>query len=381
VSAPDADFAAALLGSLRAGLAAIDGEGRLRVLNEPARRILRPGDPAPPAALLGRPVREVFSRVPVVAELLLSARTGGEAPSRAELALEAEAGEPARTIGFTLESVRDGGGRVCGAAMLFRDLRPLERMDEQERLRDRLAALGQMAAGLAHEIRNPLASLGVLAGLLRRRLAAGGEERGLVDELLAEIRTLEATVTDALDFVKPSRPARGALDLADALEAALAQVRARLPFEGVVERDYEDPPPRASGDPEQIRAALANLVANALEAMRGADARGRLLLRAVRRAVGAGEGVLRVAAGGPVPRAAARAEAVVEVADSGPGVAPELRERVFYPFFTTKERGSGLGLALAHKAVASSGGSIEVDGSRFGGALFRVRLPLAEGAP
>jgi nitrogen-specific signal transduction histidine kinase len=365
-------FASRLLASLRAGVVAIDAAGRVQLLNEPARRILE----LPPAdALLGRPCGEAFRDEPVLAELLLAALEGREAPARAELAL---GGRGARTIGFTLAPVRDRAGALLGAALLFRDLEALERLDERERLRERLAALGEMAAGLAHEIRNPLASLGVLGTLLRRRLPAEGEERALVDDLLGEVRALEATVNAALDFVKPAPGVAVPVDLVAALEAALAQVRARLPFDGELVRAYESPAPCALGDPEQLRGAFANLVANALEAMRGPGP-GRLELRAFRREA-ADDRVLRVAGRGPLP-VAARREAVVEVRDSGPGVPEALRERIFYPFFTTRERGSGLGLALVHKAVAGAGGCVELESPAGGGATFRVRLPLRELAP
>jgi signal transduction histidine kinase len=371
-------FAASLLGSLNAGIAAIDAAGRLRVLNEPARRIFGLAQGAAGDEVIGRPCQEVFRLQPQVAELLYAALEGREAPSRAELAL---AGTPQRSIGFTLSSIRGETGTPRGAALLFRDLEPLERVDERERLRERLAALGEMAAGLAHEIRNPLASLGVLAGLLRRRLPAeASEERGLVDELLAEVRALEATVTAALDFVKPAPVSPAAVDLVDALEAALAQARARIPFSGELERSYEEPRPVVQGDAEQLRGAFANLVANALEAMRPGPAAGRLALRVFRREAVADDRVLRVAARGPLP-GLARREAVVEVTDSGPGVPEELRQRIFYPFFTTKETGSGVGLALAHKAVTGHGGCLEVETPAGGGATFRVRLPLGEGAP
>jgi len=376
VDAPGDPFALWLLGSLRSGVAAIDAAGRLRVLNAPARRILRI-DPA--GEPLGRPCREVFAAQPVVAELLLAALAGREAPSRAELVLDAGGAAPARTIGFTLAAVREGA-ELRGAALLFRDLQPLERVDERERLRERLAALGEMAAGLAHEIRNPLASLGVLTGLLRRRLGEASEERALVDELRGELRALEATVTAALDFVKPAAPAAAPVDLVEALEAAVAQVRARLAFEGELLRDYAEPAPVVQGDAELLRGVFANLVANAVEAMRGSAAPGRLSLRVFRRDAARDDRVLRVADRGPLP-GLARREAVVEVSDTGPGVPEELRERIFYPFFTTKERGSGVGLALAHKAVTSHGGSVEVETPPAGGATFRVRLPFGEASP
>jgi signal transduction histidine kinase len=365
-------FATWLLGSLRAGLVAIDADGRVRFLNAAAAATLRLSEVAPGAA--GRDCREVFASEPAVAELLLAAVAGREAPARAELTL---AGSGPRTVGFSVAPVRDERGAVRGALLLFRDLQPLERADEGERLRARLAALGEMAAGLAHEIRNPLASLGVLAGLLRRRVAPGSEEREWVDELRAEVRKLEATVGAALDYVKPAAPAAAPVDLVDALEAAVAQVRARLAFEGDLERRYEAPPPIVAGDAEQLRGVFANLVANAVEALRGADGPGRIAL-AVFRGEGSGDDrVLRLRAHGKLPEAV-RPEAVVEVTDTGPGVPPELRERIFYPFFTTKETGAGVGLALAHKAVVAHGGCVEVSETPGGGATFRVRLPLAE---
>jgi signal transduction histidine kinase len=367
------EFAPWLLGSLRAGLVAIDADGAVRFANAAAAAMLRlEGDAIP----IGADCRGVFAGAPVVAEVLLAAAAGRSAPGRAELTLDGGA----RTVGFSAEPVRDERGAIRGALLLFRDLQPLERADEGERLRERLIALGEMAAGLAHEIRNPLASLGVLAGLLRRRVAPDGEERELVDELLAEVRKLETTVGAALDYVKPAAPASAPVDVVDALEAAVAQVRARLAFEGDLERRYEAPPPVVAGDVEQLRGVFANLVANAVEAVRAAGGPGRIALR-VFRAEGAGDDrVLRIGAHGELPDAA-RPEAVVEVSDSGGGVAPELRERIFYPFFTTKESGAGVGLALAHKAVVSHGGRVEIDDTPGGGATFRVRLPLAGGRP
>lgn len=366
-------FATWLLGSLRAGLAAVDADGRLRFLNPAAREILRLADAEP----IGRSCREVFAREPVVADLLLAALRGEPAPSRAELTLT---GVARRTVGFSVAPIRDEAGMPRGALLVFRDLQPVERADERERLRERLAALGEMAAGLAHEIRNPLASLRVLGGLLRRRLAAAGEERELADELLGEVRKLEATVEAALAYVKPAEPMLGPVDLVDALEAAVAQVRARLPFEGELTRAYERPEPIVQGDAEQIRGVFANLVANAVEAARGGAGPGRIALRVFCREAPSDDLVFRVGARGPLPPLARR-EAVVEVSDSGPGVPEALRERIFYPFFTTKERGSGVGLALVHKAVVAHGGCVELERPCEGGATFRVRLPLGEAAP
>ncbi len=350
----DARFADWMVGSLRSGVVGIDREGAIRVLSPDAARILA-GAPAPADAWLGRPCREVLAAQPRLLRLLTDALDGRERPTRAELQLEAVGPRPPCTIGYTVMPVRDAAGAVRGAAVLFRDLTPFERRDGQARLDERLRALGEMAAGLAHEIRNPLASMEVLAGLLKRQLQ--GEALGLVEELLGELRGLAATVTAALAFVRPDAPAREPIDPEALLDEALAHARARVPFAGRVERRVVRPLPPASADPERLRAALTHLLDNAFQAM--ADPR-------------CAEPVLRlgVAPDGPDGRGLCWT-----IADSGPGIPDELRERIFYPFFTTREQGSGVGLAEAQKIVGSHGGILGLESRPGAGATFRVHLP------
>jgi signal transduction histidine kinase len=258
--------------------------------------------------------------------------------------------------------------------MIFRDLAPIERRDEQERLRERLAALGQMAAGMAHEIRNPLAGMEVLAGLLRRRLADRPEEQALLGELLGELRAVARTVAASLEFVRPAVPARTSVDPVALLEEALAQALALVPFAGAIERDYDARGPTLQADAEQLRTALVNLLQNALEAMAELRAPAARLRLAVR-----GREPEREDGGG------APAEVEIRIRDDGPGVPAELREKVFYPFFTTKRKGSGVGLATAQKIVAAHGGHLELEsgagdpagGEAGPGAGFRIRLPAA----
>ena len=373
---PDPQFAAWLWESLRAGFVAIDAEGRVVGMNEPAGRLL--GCAVAP----GADARELLAGQPNLLRLLLDARDGVERPARAELVLEPVDEAPPRTIGFTLIPVRDAGGVIRGAAVMFRDLQPIERMDEQERLRERLAALGQMAAGLAHEIRNPLASMEVLAGLLKRQLGERDAERELVEELLGELRSLAETVRASLEFVKPVAPARRAVDASVLVEEALSRALARASFPGRVRSELPPSLPRVEADPDQLRAVVTNLVLNALEAMEERDD-ALLSVSAEVRPVDRTARLLRVDRAGAVsPRGGECAEElVISVADNGPGVSEELRERIFYPFFTTKESGSGVGLALAQKLVASHGGALELEEAAGGGACFRVRLPLPGRTP
>jgi signal transduction histidine kinase len=379
----DPHFASALLGSIRSGLVAIDERGRVAAFNAGAQRIL--GCPeGPPEAALGRACREVLGAQPTVNRLLLEALDGHERPSRAELVLEATGSSPPRTIGFSLGAVRDSEGVLRGSALFFRDLTPVERSSEQERLRERLAALGQMAAGLAHEIRNPLAGMEVITGLLRRRFEGRPEELALLAELTGELRALSATVSQSLEFVRPLAPVRAHIDAPALVEEALATSLVRVPGPVTIERAYEADLPLLSGDPEQLRTVLVNLVVNALEAMQTTPAAARRLQisacsEAAEKAHAGEIWAIGPKARNTVPCLPPERTLVIAIDDSGPGVPADLRERIFYPFFTTKERGSGVGLAMAQKIVASHGGSLWLESGGGPGARFRVRLPLESG--
>jgi nitrogen-specific signal transduction histidine kinase len=362
-----AGFESWVVGSMSSGVLGIDASGAVASMNRAARRILGcPLEASEP--VIGRACREVLSARPELVRLLLDALRSPHGLSRAELSLRGSAACPPLTIGFTLSPVCEPSGRPAGAAMIFRDLAPIERGDERERLRDRLAALGQMAAGLAHEIRNPLASLEVTVGLLRRRLAGRPEALVLLDEMLADLRGLAATVTASLDHVRPVAPERAPVAAVPLVEQALATALARVPFDGRVDRDYEPGVPELIGDADQLRAAVAELIVNALEAMQGRAGAMRL-----------GLGVRALPSDGSGGEGARPPEVALLVSDTGPGVPAELREKVFYPFFTTKPRGSGLGLPSAQKIAAAHGGGLEIE-SRPGACRLRMRLPAEEPA-
>jgi nitrogen-specific signal transduction histidine kinase len=352
---------------MSSGVVAIDAQGVVVALNPGAQRILG-CPPGEGCAALGKHCREVLGRQPAIARLLLDTLDGREALSRAELVLEAEQGHLENTIGFTLTPVRDdSSGAVCGAAIIFRDLTPFERMSEQERLHDRLAALGQMAAGLAHEIRNPLASMEVLAGLLTRRLAERPDEQSLVAQLQGELRCLAQTVTDCLEFVRPATLERGPVDAEKLLEQSLSTAQTRCCFEGAIDRVYDEELPNLNADIEQIQVVVTDLIVNAFESMAGENGG-----RAKRLSLS-----LSLAA----QSEAACQEIVIRVSDTGPGIPSELREKIFYPFFTTKQSGSGVGLANAQKVLASHSGSLGLEPGIDSGCSFAIRLPVEDEKP
>jgi signal transduction histidine kinase len=400
--AEDPGFVGLVASSLPSGLLAVDAGGRIRHANAAARRVLRLPDAD---AVCGAPCREVLAAQPELAELLLSALGGGETRGRAELVLRSSEPEASgEVIGFTLASVRDAAGAVTGAAVLFRDLGLVERLEEAGRLQDRLAALGEMAAGLAHEIRNPLAGMKVTAELLERRIGADPDAAELLREIHDEIVSVEDTVDAALAFVKPLPMAQHSVDLVEVLEEAWTRVAARMSFAGRVERRYATPAPRVTGDPDQLRSVFANLLANACEAVAEQRDQGALRLEVATASADRSEcplhvppvdhpeqplhsrpadrsgRLLRVRPGERPEPAGPSLEAWVSVSDSGAGVVPEHRQKIFYPFFTTRDRGFGVGLATAHKIVVAHGGALELLEAPSGGATFRVRLAL-ENAP
>jgi signal transduction histidine kinase len=348
---PEAEFARWVLASARSGLLAVDRAGRLQALSPAALRILELDDPGRP----GVEARPLLASRPAIWALLEEGLRGVDRPGRAELEIQTASGER-RNVGYTLVTVTDASGLPAGAALWFRDLTPFERADEQERLRDRLAALGQMAAGLAHEIRNPLASLEIVAGLLKRSPDLSADAMELVEDLLAELRSVSGIVNASLGFVRPEVPARRRLPPRPLLEEALRLARARVHFSGVVDLRCEDGL-RLFVDRDALRRALVDLISNAFEAMaEQPHPSGNTLTLGLRRdPLGGG--------------------AEISIADTGPGISPELRERVIYPFFTTRERGSGVGLAEVQKVVAGHSGSIELRDAPEGGAHFVLRLP------
>lgn len=368
------DFAGRVLESMGSGLVGVDAAGRIVLLNHGARDLLtRYGLGDALADPIARDCREVFRAQPTLASLLLDAVRGGGGLSRAELALDAPDTVP-MTLGLTLFPVAGEAGERAGAAMLFRDLTPIERSAEQAALHGRLAALGQMAAGLAHELRNPLASMELIAGLLLRRLP-DGEPRELAGDLRGQVRELTQIVKTSLDFVRPTSPQLQVRDPVGLVESALSRVLPRFEPAPEVWREFASDVPCVSVDEETLTIAIGNLIANACQAM--VDATERRLTLEVACETPRVESAVRVKESASLSVDKVERELVMAVSDSGPGVPEALREKVFYPFFTTREGGSGIGLATVQKVIAAHGGTLALGRSATGGARFAIHLPLA----
>jgi two-component system nitrogen regulation sensor histidine kinase GlnL len=263
--------------------------------------------------------------------------------------------------------MRDETGAPAGAVLLFKDLTRVEQLEERERLKDRLAAIGEMAAAIAHEVKNPLASIEVLAGLLKRRLKEAPEAVAVLNEIIHEAKMANAIVVDVLDFARPLRLQVEEVDLGRVIgDAVHLARRAAEPGQVEVRLDLAPSLSAIKGDASQIRQLVANLVANAFEALAGWPASAPDTPAIVVKAFPVDRSDL------PEGRGVA-----IEVTDNGPGVPPELGERVFGPFVSTKPKGSGLGLANVRKVVDAHGGRVSVGAGREGGAAFTVLLPHA----
>ena len=338
---------------MRNGVLAITRDGALALINDEACRIF--GVP-PEADVLERPLTDVLSHHPDVMRVLLSAFDLHLLPNRAEMRLKPSN----KVIGYTLAFVRNDDGEVIGAAMFFKDLTRVEQLEERERLRDRLAALGEMAAAIAHEVKNPLAGIEVMAGLLRRKIADQPDAQAVLTDIINEAKMANAIVQEVLDFVRPIRLQVEHTAVATAVQGAIQLAGTKAPRGGVeVVVDVPERLPQIQADEHQLTQVFTNLLINAYEAMHGS---GRVVIRAQpTRIEDGGEG---------------REAVVVEFRDDGPGMPPDVADRVFSPFFTTKAQGSGLGLAIVRKIVDAHDGRIDLETTPGTGTTIRVTLPI-----
>ncbi len=353
------EFYRDLVWSLRNGVLAVTVDGRVAVMNDVAYRIL--GLPQRQSDI-GRPFTGVLQDQPEVARIIASAFELTHLPNRAELRLKSSN----KVIGYTISQVQDARGRVTGAALFFKDLTRVEQLEERERLRDRLAALGEMAAAIAHEVKNPLAGIEVMAGILKRQLPDSTDAQSILGDIIKEAKMANAIVLEVLEFVRPIRLQVERMSLADVITDAIALAEGHAP-RGNVRVDVSVPSDLATiqGDPHQLRQLFTNLLINAFEAMNG---RGNVRIGATELPeedppVG-GDAV-----SGPMVQ--------VDVVDDGPGVPSDVVDRVFSPFFTTKPQGTGLGLAIVRTTINAHDGRIDMNAPPGGGTQFRVTLPVS----
>jgi PAS domain S-box-containing protein len=342
-----------IIANMRNGVLAMTRDGKLSLINAEAYRIF---GLSPLNDDIGRPIADVLQKHPEVVRVLSGVFDLHLLPNRVELRLRSSG----KVIGYTLALVRDDTGQVTGAAMFFKDLTRVEQIEERERLRDRLAAVGEMAAVIAHEVKNPLAGIEVMAGLLRRKIHDAPDAQSVLTDIINEAKMANAIVQEVLEFVRPIRLQVEYTGVAEAVQAAV-QLADRKTRRGVIEVDVDVPRtlPEIRADQHQLTQLLTNLLINAYEAMEGA---GQITIKASPTRLDDG--------------ADGRDAVVVELADTGPGIPQDIVDRVFDPFFTTKPQGSGLGLAIVRKIVDAHDGRIDLRTEPGRGTTIRVTLTV-----
>jgi PAS domain S-box-containing protein len=330
----------AVLDAVPAGVIVGDEEGRVVRANPAARAILG----APAEEIVGKPLADIKN--PRGTRLL-------DGPAR-EREVEGLDGTP-RLLARSRSVVRDASGRELGSVDLLEDRTERRRLEQRLKHHEKLAALGEMSATVAHEVRNPLHSIEGFANLLLRALpddAAASKPRDYAKNIVRGVGELNAIITNLLEFARAERHRPAARDLVAVARRAGEMALAGLAPDDAKRFSVEVAAPEkliVAIDEVHIAQAVRNLVSNAIEAMPAG-------------------GCVRIAvadeAGG----------ASVRVADEGPGIAPELRHRLFTPFFTTKSRGTGLGLAVVAKAAALHGGRVALVPSDKG-AVFNLWIP------
>jgi signal transduction histidine kinase len=259
-------------------------------------------------------------------------------------------------LGAILESYSRAAERLKeshdGLQLEVRRLREeLASKNRQLERRKRLAALGEMAAGLAHEIRNPLGGIQLFANLLRRDLAERPDLCGTIDKMIKGIKSLDVLVTDVLALTHTVQPKFTSADLAAVVGAAVELVGPHM--QEKQSRICWQAPASVPlvCDPNMLQRAVLNLLRNALDA---AGSGGQVFVDIVSH----------------------RQHVLLQIADTGPGIESEIADKIFNPFFTTKDTGTGLGLAIVHRIVEAHEGTIRISKAPTGGALFTVKMPL-----
>ena len=337
-----------IVASLTSGLLVVDFGELVRTLNPAGRRML-----GLPDSDWGRPYRDVLREVPELATLIDECLAQAQPVVRRTVRLEG----PGRAthLGVTVSPIRDESGRAYGAICLFADLREIMDLEDQLRLKETLARLGELTAGIAHEFRNGLATIHGYARLMEpERLPE--DFRPYITGIRSETEELGQIVTNFLNFAKPTQLILAVIDMRAIVERAADDIRAEVQARGgelTITGQFD----RVEGDDVLLRQAVSNLFRNALEACVDSHAPPKIVAEGT---VDREQKLLRVT-----------------VTDNGPGISPSVAERMFRPFFTTKARGTGLGLPLVQKIIVTHNGRVGAV-THDGGARIAFTLPLAE---
>jgi signal transduction histidine kinase len=348
-------FSERIVASMPTGLIAFDASGGATVINAPARRLFDGEQHFP-----GEHLHKIFAHVPAVVEMVEACLKEGKIYRREEIEAENGSGQPKR-LGATVAPIDGGDSSPRGALCLITDITEVSRLREQVALKRNLENLGEMSAGLAHEFKNAMAALHGYAQFLQ---SIDHDEQGkaAADALLQEVRGLSQMITSFLNFARPQPLQLDDVSLGELINECERDLKPLLEERKVevVSEDVPSPEPQkleVRADTRLLRQALANLLRNGVEAIPEDQRDRRVTLRT------------------SIERYQGQQWAAISIHDTGPGIPNSDLQKIFIPFFTTKSKGHGVGLALAHRVITQHGGTLSAENAPDGGAVFTVRLP------
>lgn len=333
-----------IMGTLQDGLVLFTSDTRVVLVSASAERFVG----RPRSEILGNPVEGVFSDANKLGRIVLDAFALHQPIPQREIELE-----NGRRIQIALDFIAERGERI-GALLTMRDAESVRRIENEIELSRRLAAIGRLTSGVAHEVKNPINAIVVHLELLREKMrAVDPDTRRHLDIIGKEIHRLDRVVQTLVDFSRPVELRLSDFDLRRLTEDVVSLASPEAARQGVmVETDFAGEPLPVRADSDLIKQALLNVVLNGVQAM----SEGGTLRILVRRA---------------------DAAAVIEVRDQGGGIAPEIRDKIFNLYFTTKQSGSGIGLAMSYRVLQLHNGALDFVTEMGSGTTFRLVVPLA----
>ena len=341
------NFLINVLEGLPVGVLVTDKEGRVGMLNNTACSILE----ASGKTLYGNSMGAILHAADGTPRYALATNGGAET----ELVIESPNGRR-KTLTLSSTELKNLKEERTGLLVVIKDISAIKRLEESSQREKRLSAMGQMAASIAHQIRNPLASIELFASLISEEPVGEEENNKYAGEIMQSVKTLNNTLSNMLLFANTSRPEKSEVIIEDFFKELETVVSLIVHDKGVSVELSQGKVERGFFDSVLMRQVLVNLIMNATDAASGA-ARARVSVSAE----------------------SEEDNLVFKVADNGSGIGSDETDRVFDPFFTTKARGTGLGLTVVNNIVKSHDGFVEVDSSSKDGTTFTVTLPLGGG--
>lgn len=343
-------FADEVVTHLPVGLMATDPQNRIAFLNQAAEKITGLSRDEiigkPPALIFPSPLLPLITRLENQ-EVVLEEETEWPASDKAPV-----------PVSVSATRIVNEEGSFVGSLYMIRDLGEVRHLQEEIRRKEKLAAVGGLAAGVAHEIRNPLSSIKGLASFFKNKYGQQPEDREAADIMVREVERLNRVISELLDFARPSRLNPRPTDLNEVLAHSVRLIDQDAQAKGIgIRLSPQEGLPLALVDPDRLGQCLINLYLNSIQAM---DPGGVLSVRSILQD----------------PK-----QLAIEVEDTGHGIDPEDVGKIFDPYFTTKSSGTGLGLAVVHKIIESHQGDIKVRSTPEKGTLFTLILPVAKERP